>query len=45
LVAIDAARAPTLTDLGASFIIATGRALTLFIAAPPNSRSIWKLVF
>jgi len=33
--------APTLTDLGASFAIATGGVLALFIAAPPNGSSVW----
>jgi hypothetical protein len=32
---------PTLTDMGASFAIATGGVLTLFIAAPPNGSSVW----
>ena len=32
--------APTLTDMGASFAIATGGVLTLFIAAPPNGSSV-----
>jgi hypothetical protein len=36
LVANDGTGAPTLTDMGASFAIATGGVLTLFIAAPPN---------
>lgn len=33
--------APTLTDLGASFAVATGWVQTLFIAAPPNASSVW----
>jgi hypothetical protein len=32
--------APTLTDMGASFAIATGGVLTLFIAASPNGSSV-----
>jgi hypothetical protein len=41
LVANDGTGAPTLTDLGAAFAIATGGVLTLFIAAPPNGSSAW----
>ena len=41
LVANDGTGAPTLTDMGASFAIATGGVLTLYIAAPPNSSSVW----
>jgi hypothetical protein len=41
LVANDANGAPTLADMGASFAIATGGVLTLFIAAPPNGSSVW----
>jgi len=41
LVANDAIGAPTLTDMGASFAIATGGVLTLFIAAAPNGGSVW----
>ena len=41
LVTNDAAGAPTLTDMGASFAIATGGVLTLTIAAVPNAASIW----
>ena len=41
LVENDGTGAPTLTDMGASFAIATGRVLTLFIAAPPNGSSVW----
>jgi hypothetical protein len=37
LVAIDAAGTPTLTDLCASFVIATGRLLKLFINTAPRS--------
>jgi hypothetical protein len=40
LVAIGAAGAPKLIDLGASFAIATGGVQTLFIAAPPNGSSV-----
>lgn len=41
LVANDGTGAPTLTDMGASFAIATGGVLTLFIAAPSNGSSVW----
>jgi len=41
LVANDGTGAPTLIDMGASFAIATGGVLTLFIAAPPNGSSVW----
>jgi len=41
LVANDGTGAPTLTDMGASFGIATGGVLTLFIAAPPNGSPVW----
>ena len=41
LVTNDAVGAPTLTDMGASFAIATGGVLTLHIAAVPNAASIW----
>lgn len=41
LVASDGTGAPTLTDMGASFAIATGGVLTLYIAAPPNGSSAW----
>ncbi len=44
LVANDGTGAPTLTDIGASFTIATGGVLTLFIAAPPNGSSVWMRV-
>ena len=44
LVANDGTGAPTLTDMGASFAIATGGVLTLFIAAAPNSSSVWARV-
>ena len=40
LVANDGTGAPTLTDMGASFGIATGGVLTLFIAAPPNGSAV-----
>ena len=41
LVTNDASGAPTLIDMGASFAIATGGVLTLFIAAAPNAGSVW----
>ena len=41
LVSNDASGAPTLTDMGASFAIATGGVLTLTIAASPNAGSVW----
>ncbi len=41
LVANDGTGAPTLTDMGASFGIATGGVLSIFIAAPPNGSSVW----
>jgi hypothetical protein len=41
MVSNDATGAPTLTDMGASFAIATGGVMTLFIAAPPNGSSVW----
>ena len=41
LVTNDGTGAPTLTDMGASFAIATGGVLTLYIAAPPNGSSVW----
>jgi hypothetical protein len=41
LVRNDGTGAPTLSDMGASFAIATGGVLTLFIAAPPNAGSVW----
>ena len=44
LVANDASGAPTLRDMGASFAIATGGVLTLFIAAPPDGTSVWARV-
>ena len=37
----DGTGALTLTVIGASFAIATGEVLTLFIAAPPNGSSVW----
>ncbi|MBB1499488.1 DUF2793 domain-containing protein [Paracoccus sp. MC1862] len=37
----DGTGAPPLTDMGASFAIATGGVLTVFIAAPPNGSSVW----
>jgi len=41
LVANDGTGAPTLTDMGASFAIATGGVVTLFIAAAPNGSTVW----
>ena len=41
MVTNDATGAPTLADMGASFAIATGGVLTLFIAAAPNGGSVW----
>ena len=41
MVTNDGTGAPTLTDMGAPFAIATGGVLTLFIAAPPNGSSVW----
>jgi len=41
LVANDGTGAPTLTDMGASFAIATGGVLTLYVAAAPNAGSVW----
>ena len=41
LVTNDASGAPTLVDMGASFAIATGGVLTLFISAAPNAGSVW----
>jgi hypothetical protein len=41
LVANDGTGAPTLTDMGASFAIATGGLLTLYVAAAPNAASVW----
>jgi hypothetical protein len=41
LVANDGSGAPTLTDMGASFAIATGGVLTLYVAAAPNAASVW----
>ena len=41
LVANDGTGAPTQTDMGASFAIAAGGVLTLYIAAPPNGSSVW----
>jgi hypothetical protein len=40
VVSNDGTGAPTLTDMGASFGIATGGVLTLYIAAPPNGSSV-----
>ena len=37
----DGSGAPTLTDMGASFAVAIGGVLTLFIAAVPNATSVW----
>jgi hypothetical protein len=41
LVANEEAGTPALTDMAASFTIATGGVLTLYIAAPPNGSSVW----
>ncbi len=41
LVANDGTGAPSLTDMGASFTIATGGVLTLYVAAVPNVASVW----
>ena len=41
LVANDGTGAPTLTDMGGAFAIATGGVVTLFIGAPPNGSSVW----
>lgn len=41
LVANDGNGALTLTDMGASFGLATGGVLTLFTASPPNGSSVW----
>ena len=41
LVSNDGTGAPTLSDRGASFAIATSGVLTSFIAAPPNGSSVW----
>ena len=41
LVTNDASGAPTLVDMGASFAIATGSVLALFVAAAPNAGSVW----
>jgi hypothetical protein len=41
MVSNDGTGAPTLTDIGAPFAIATGGVLTLFIAAAPNTTSVW----
>lgn len=45
LVANDGTGAPTLTDMGASFAIATGGVLTLYVAAAPNAASVWVRLF
>jgi len=37
----DGTGAPILTDMGASFAIATGGVLTLYVAAAPNAASVW----
>ena len=37
----DASGAPTLTDMGASFAIATGGVLTLFVAGTSNAGAVW----
>lgn len=41
LVTNDFTGAPTLTDMRASFGIASGGELTIFNAAPPNGSSVW----
>jgi hypothetical protein len=41
LVANDGTGAPTLTDMGSGFAIATGGVLTLYVAAAPNAASVW----
>jgi hypothetical protein len=41
LVTNDGTGAPTLTDMGAGFAIATGGVLTLYVAAAPNAASVW----
>jgi hypothetical protein len=41
LVSNDGTGAPSLTDMGTNFAIASGGVLTLFIAAPPNGSSVW----
>ncbi len=41
LVVNDGTGAPTLTDMGASFAIATSGVLTLHIAASPNAATVW----
>ena len=38
----DGTGAPTLTDMGATFAIATGGVLTLYVAAAPNASSVWE---
>jgi len=40
MVTNDGTEAPTLTDMGAGFAIATGGVLTLYIAAAPNAYSV-----
>jgi len=41
LIASDGTGAPTLTDMGASFVIATGGVLSLFIAAKLKGSLVW----
>jgi len=41
MVTNDGTGAPPLTDMGASFVIATGGVLSLFVAAAPNAASVW----
>ncbi len=41
LVSNDASGSSTLVDMGASFAIATGAVMTLYIAASPNAGSVW----
>ena len=44
LVANDGTGAPALTDKGASFAIATGGLLTLYVAGAPNAALVWERV-
>ncbi|MDT8858487.1 DUF2793 domain-containing protein [Paracoccaceae bacterium Fryx2] len=41
MVTNDGTGAPTLTDMGASFAVATGGVLSLFVATAPNAASVW----
>jgi len=38
---LSVASSVSLTDMGATFVIASGGVLTLFIAAAPNGGSVW----